>query len=78
MPHSVNQYSKFRRLVDNSHTEIITISSVNGDGTSTGTTPSGDTVKVRGESVLVNDKAFVKDNLIVGKAPNLTISEILV
>jgi len=75
---SVNEFTKFQGLINNDHVEIITITANNADGTSTGTTPSGDIVKVRGETVAAGNNAFVKNGVVDGQAPNLSVIGVII
>lgn len=69
-----NLYNKFQSLTPTSITTVVTITSKNGDGTSTATTLAGTAVIVVGESVDVGKKAYVKNGEITRQAPSLTIT----
>ena len=71
-----NAYTQFKNLIPKSVTTVITITAVNTDGTTTGTTLAGTTVRVAGNSLSVGDKAYVKDGAILRKAPDLPITEV--
>jgi hypothetical protein len=49
--------------------EVVTI---NGDGTSTITLPTGGEIRARGTSVSVGNNAFVRNGVIEGAAPSLS------
>lgn len=72
---TTNTYNRFQSLVGKTSIDVITITTINGDGTSTGTTLSGASVTVKGTSVSVGQNAFVRAGEIVRQAPNLTPTE---
>ena len=55
---------------------IVTVAAVGTDGTSTVTTAAGGTLRVLGDSVAVGDKAYVRDGVIIGEAPNMNHYEL--
>ena len=59
-------------------TTVVTITQINGDGTSDGTTLSNVSVIVQGENVPVGQRAYVQNNRIIGNAPNLTITTVAI
>lgn len=69
---TVNSYLRFKSLLPQNSRYTITVTAINADGTSTGTTRGGGTVRVRGTDVAVSDKAWVENGRIVGEAPSLT------
>lgn len=69
----MNLWKKLIDLLPGSPLLVATVTSHESDGTSIVTLPGGGTLKVRGQSVAVNSKAFIKDNQIQGAAPNLTV-----
>lgn len=73
---SVNVYNRFQTLIGGSSTDVVEITSLNGDGTSNATTLSGGIVTVKGESVSIGQKAFVRNSEIIRQAPNLTPTEV--
>lgn len=73
-----NIFTQFQAMIPKSITVVVTITAVNGDGTSDGTTLSGVAIKVVGDSVPVGQKAFVKDGAIIRQAPNLSISNVVI
>ena len=74
---ATNLWARFQRLIPNSPTIIVTVMSVNTtDGTSLVTTAGGGTMRVIGTSVPAAGKAFVRDNAIIGKAPDLPYYEL--
>lgn len=73
---SNNAFNRFQSLVGKSSTDVVTITSVNVDGTSTATTLSGDTVIVKGDGVTAGNNAFIRDSEIIRQAPNLTPTQV--
>lgn len=71
-----NLWAKFRRLLPDDPMLVVTVNSVNADGTSTVTTAAGGAMRVIGTSVAVGDKAYIKGGAIIGEAPALTHYEI--
>ena len=69
---TVNSYLRFQALLPKSSRYTITVTAVNSDGTSTGTTRGGGSVRVAGTEVTVGNKAWVEGKRIVGEAPTLT------
>lgn len=54
---------------------IMSVSTINADGTVTASTASGQSLRVIG-SATVGDKIYVQDGRVLGTAPNLTHIEI--
>lgn len=73
---ATNLWARFRRLLPGNPLIIVTVVSVNTDGTSTVTTASGGAMRVLGTTVAAASKAYVKDGAIVSEAPNLPHYEI--
>lgn len=73
---ATNLCVKFRRLLPGRPMIVVTVVSVNNDGTSTVTTPGGGAMRVLGTAVAAGKKAYVKDGAIIGEAPNLQHYEI--
>ena len=69
---AVNAWARFKKLLPVSPLVIVTVDSINTDGTSTVTTASGGVMRVFGDGVAVGNKAFVRGGIIQGEAPNLT------
>jgi len=74
----INVYNRFQALIPTSTRSVVTITSLNGDGTSDATTLDGLTVTVIGEQVSVGQKAFVQNGEIQRQAPNLTVTELAI
>jgi len=73
---ATNLWVAFKRLLPGAPLTIVTVNSVNTDGTSTVTSAGGGAMRVRGTSVAAGKKAYVKDGSIVSEAPNLQHYEI--
>ncbi|KJR97277.1 MAG: hypothetical protein VR65_25440 [Desulfobulbaceae bacterium BRH_c16a] len=73
---ATNLWARFRKLLPGSPLIVVTVVTVNTDGTSTVTTSSGGAMRVLGTSVEATKKAYVKDGAIIGEAPNLQHFEI--
>lgn len=67
----INAYRGFRELLPESPLIIGTVAAHNPDGTSDVTTLAGGTIRVRGQTVAPGLKAFVRNGLIEGQAPDL-------
>lgn len=68
---TVNKFLRFRSLLPQSTRYTITVDAINSDGTTNGTTRDGGKVRVKGDSVAVDSKAWVENGQIVGEAPDL-------
>ena len=73
---ATNLWTRFRKLLPGSPRTVVTVVTVNTDGTSTVTTSSGGAMRVLGTTVEATKKAYVKDGAIIGEAPNLQHYEI--
>lgn len=73
---ATNLWARFLRLLPGSRMYVVTVVTVNNDGTSTVTTSSGGAMRVIGTTVAATKKAYVKDGAIVSEAPNLQHYEI--
>lgn len=71
-----NVFNRFQQLLPQATTTVVTITALNGDGTSDATTLNGVAVIVNGESVAVGQKAYVQNDTIVRQAPDLTITRL--
>ena len=69
-----NPWIKFRRLLQGEGRTVVTVSSNNGDGTSTVTTRDGTSITVKGESVASGNKAMIEDGRLAYEVPNLPSS----
>lgn len=68
---TVNPWSRFKQLLPRSARYIVTIQSVQGDGTSMATRRDGEKVRLKGTSVDAGKRAWVEGQQIVGEAPDL-------
>ena len=75
---SNNAFNRFKSLVGETTTSVVTITQLNGDGTCQATTLAGVQVLIRGESVAVGKRAYVRNAEIIREAPILTISELTI
>ncbi len=71
-----NLWKRFERLLPSQPLLIVTVDSVNGDGTSTVSTSGGGGMRVLGSSVAAGKKAYVQYGKIQGEAPNLAHYEL--
>ena len=72
----MNRFRQLKDLLDTDTVDIVTVSSVEADGTSTVQDLAGNTYTVRGDSVPAGQKAYVKGGIIQGAAPSLPYSTI--
>lgn len=69
-----NIYRALLDLLPDAPLQVATVTAINaGQGTSTVTWPGGSTQTVRGTGVAVASKAFIRDGVIEGAAPDLTL-----
>lgn len=68
-----NLYRQFIRLLPRDPLQVGTVTAHNSDGTSDVELPGSQTVRVRGQGVAVDSKAFIKGGEIQGPAPNLSV-----
>lgn len=71
-----NVHALFKKLLPESPLAIVTVTTVNADGTSTVLTMGGGSMRVIGTSVPATNKAYVQDGRIIGQAPSLTYYEL--
>ncbi|WP_221800421.1 hypothetical protein [Oceanobacter mangrovi] len=71
-----NPWTRLNKLLAPGAKTIVTITTVNTDGTSIVTLRSGDTIKVQGDTVSVGDKAMIQAGRVVAKVPGLAFYEI--
>lgn len=70
---STNLYRALRELIPDAPLQVATVSSIDsGTGSSVITWPGGTQQTVRGTQVSIGSKAFVRDGVIEGAAPELT------
>ena len=74
---STNLYRALRDLLPEPPLQVATVATIHAaDGTSTITWPGGSTQRVRGTSVAAGSRAFVRNGVIEGTAPNLPLETI--
>jgi len=74
---TTNLYRALRELIPDAPLQVATITAVDlSTGSSTVTWPGGTVQTVRGSSVAIGSRAFVRDGVIEGAAPNLTTETI--
>jgi len=69
-----NPWIKFKALLQGEGRAVVTVTSNNGDGTSTVTTRSGVSIKVKGENVAPGSKAMIEGGELRYEVPNLSSS----
>jgi hypothetical protein len=68
-----NPWVKFGALTAPGAKAVVTVTTVNSDGTSIVTLRSGQSLRVQGDSVPANSKALIQDGKIIGSAPTLPV-----
>lgn len=66
-----NPWKRFGKLLSPGAKTIVTVTTVNNDGTSLVTLRSGDQIRVQGDTVTQGNKAFIQGGRIIGQAPSL-------
>lgn len=74
----VDIWKRFEGLLPSSTITLATVQAVNGDGTSTLSTPEGGTLRAIGTSVGVGGNVYVQFGRITGPAPNLPTYDLTV
>jgi hypothetical protein len=74
----VNVWKRFQGLLPSQTVTLATVSAINGDGTSSLTTPEGGTLRAIGTSVGVGSNVYVQFGRITGPAPNLPVYDLTV
>lgn len=71
---STNAYRALRELLQDAPLQVVTVVSINSErGYSVVQWPGGGHSNVRGTGVAVDSRAFVRDGVIEGMAPDLTL-----
>jgi hypothetical protein len=74
---AINVWRRFGDLLKPPSEEVVTITLVNGDGTVTATTLTGQSVRLRcALDLTAGDKAFAAAGEVRGAAPSLTYHEL--
>ncbi|HBS41286.1 MAG TPA: hypothetical protein DEA26_01300 [Oceanospirillales bacterium] len=66
-----NPWVQFGKLFAPGAKTVVTVQTVNADGSSIVQLRSGDTLRVIGDTVDANSKAVIQEGKIIGKAPDL-------
>lgn len=66
-----NPWTRFGALISAGAKTIVTVDTVNADGTSTVTLRDSSTLRAQGDSVTAGQKAVIQNGKIIGKAPAL-------
>ena len=73
-----NPWVKFGALNAPGTKTVVTVATVNNNGTSIVTLRSGQSLRVQGDSVAANSKALIQNGKIIGVAPSLPIQSVRV
>lgn len=73
-----NPWVQFQQLLDPGAKTLVTVKTVNQDGTSIVTLRSGSDVRVQGDSVAAGATAIIQQGQIRGRAPNLPVKTVSV
>ena len=73
-----NPWVKFGALNAPGAKAVVTVTTVNNDGTSIVTLRSGQSLRVQGDSVAANSKALIQGGRIIGTAPSLPVQSVIV
>lgn len=73
-----NPWIKFGALTADGAKTVVTVTTVNNDGTSIVTLRSGQSLRVQGDSVPATNKALIQNGKIIGAAPSLPIQSVYV
>ncbi len=73
-----NPWVKFGALNAPGAKSVVTVATVNSDGTSIVTLRSGQSLRVQGDSVPATNKALIQDGKIIGAAPSLPVQSVVV
>lgn len=74
----VNVWKRFQGLMPSQTITLATVTAINGDGTSSLTTPEGGTLRAIGTDVGVGSIVYVQFGRITGAAPNLPTYDLTV
>ncbi len=73
---TTNPWQKFKSLIPGGQRTVVTVTTLNGDGTSTVTLANGGTMLARGENVAAGQKALMIDGEIRQQLPALSTESI--
>ncbi|WP_066017925.1 hypothetical protein [Endozoicomonas atrinae] len=68
---TTNIWQQFKSLIPEGARTIVTITSNNGDGTSSATLRDGTIIRVQGETVATGNRALVEDRVVKAELPPL-------
>ncbi len=66
-----NVWTKFKQLLPNNAQQIGVVDTVHTDGTTTVTLPTGDSLRVTGDTVPAGNSALIEGNKILTEVPTL-------
>ena len=72
---TTNIWQQFKFLIPEGARTVVTITSNNGDGTSSGTLRDGTSIRVQGETVVPGNKALIEDRVVKAEVPGLAVYE---
>ncbi len=72
---TTNIWQQFKLLIPEGARTIATITSNNGDGTSTAILRDGASIRVQGETVAAGSNALVQDRVVKSELPALAVYE---
>ena len=73
-----NLYTQFLKLIPREVQTVGEVTRHNADGTSDLQLPSGETIRARGQTVAVGQKAFAQGGKVTGQAPDLPVFSVTV
>lgn len=74
----IDVWKQFNGLLPSQAVTFATVTALNGDGTSTVTTPEGGILRAQGATVAAGLHVYVQDGRIVGVAPDLPAYDLTV
>ncbi|WP_066018792.1 MULTISPECIES: hypothetical protein [Endozoicomonas] len=72
---TTNIWQQFKSLIPEGARTVVTITSNNGDGTSSATLRDGTSIRVQGENVEPGGKALIKQGIISSQVPDIPTYE---
>ncbi|WP_066015242.1 hypothetical protein [Endozoicomonas atrinae] len=72
---TTNIWQQFKSLIPEGARNVVTITSNNGDGTSSATLRDGTIIRVQGETVVPGNKALIEDRVVKVEVPGLAVYE---
>lgn len=71
-----NPWASYSKLLAPGAKAIVTVTTVNSDGTSLVTLRSGSTIRVTGDTVAAGQKAIIQQGRIISRAPDLPVQTV--